>query len=395
MATILVIDDEGGYGAFLERYLSVLGFSAFVVKKGDQGLEFSKTVRPDLILLDWCLKEGFTAEETLRLFRSQPATQDVPVVVISGNKEEPEDEARARQAGACQFISKNEISDSVKDQTVFKRRLDALILGRVASPPRNRRSIKKVALPRPVGRVLLVDDDPEIRNMIALFLRDKGYSVLQADTASLGLSRAQAEAPDLIVLDLGLPDMDGLEVCSRLKTSSKTRPIPVLILTARVSRQSQLLAVEYMADHFLPKPLPDLEEFHGWVTALMRRRSHAADDRELLRVGDRLVVDVAAHTVTADERQIDDLPAILFQLLCELARRPGEVLSRDYLLMKIWHNSVRPHQVVTAVNRLKKRIGSPLVDWLQAVPGDGYRLIPTGVPLRPVRVEPPTPSENG
>ena len=377
MSTILVIDDEKGYGSFLNRYLGVMGFNVFVVATGDEGLELTRTIHPDLILLDWCLKKGCRAEETLRLLKSQPGTQGVPVVVISGIKESAEDEMRARRAGAAQFITKNEISDSAKEWVNFKRRLDALILDHCLSTGKPRAAaMKKPALPRAIGRILLVDDDQDMRDMVSLFLRDKGYTVLAAETGALGLSKAREESPYLIVLDLGLPDMDGLEVCAQLKAWPRTRPIPVLILTARSSRQAQLLAVEYSADHYLTKPLPDLDQFHTWVSALLRRKSHLVEAKGVLRVGDALVIDTNAHTVNAQDRVITDLPVTLFSLLCEFARRPGEILSRDFLLLKVWNNSVLPHHVSTAVARLKKRVGKPLENWLVCVPNDGYRLMP-------------------
>ncbi|MEK7382865.1 MAG: response regulator [Elusimicrobiota bacterium] len=397
MSTILVIDDDKGYGPFLNDYLGVMGFSACVVATGDAGLEFTKTVRPDLILLDWCLKKGFSAEETLRLFKSQPGTQGVPVVVISGIRVSAEDEMGARRAGAAQFITKNEITDSPKALAVFKRRLEALILDQSLSAGKPRAAaMKKPALARAIGRILLVDDDQDMRDMVSLFLREKGYTVLTAETGALGLSKAREESPDLVVLDLGLPDMDGLEVCAQLKAWPRTRPIPVLILTARSSRQAQLLAVEYSADHYLSKPLPDLDQFHNWVSALLRRKSHLVEPKGVLRVGDALVIDITAHTVNVQDRCIDDLPATLFQLLCEFARRPGEILSRDYLLLKVWNNSVLPHHVTTAVNRLKKRVGKPLEDWLVCVPDGGYRLIPDAgrKAERPRHAEPPASSEN-
>lgn len=397
MSTILVIDDDKGYGAFLDRYLAVLGFDPFVVATGDAGLEFTKTVHPDLILLDWCLKKGFRAEETLRLLKSQPGTQGIPVVVISGIKESAEDEMRARRAGAAQFITKNEIADSAKEQEIFTRRLQSLILGqRLAVRKPRAGGMKKPALPRVVGRVLLIDDDQDMRDMVGLFLREQGYTVLSAETGALGLSKAREESPDLVILDLGLPDMDGLEVCAQLKSWPRTRPIPILILTARSSRQAQLLAVEYSADHYLTKPLPDLNEFHNWVSAMLRRKSHLAPAKGVLRVGDALVIDTNAHTVNAQDRIIKDLPATLFSLLCEFARRPGEVLNRDYLLLKVWNNSALPHHVSTAVNRLKKRVGKPLEDWLVSVPNDGYRLTPGAGHKAPRRhhAKPPTSSEN-
>lgn len=378
MPTILVIDDEKNYyELFLERYLTHLGYTSFGVRSGEQGLEFVKNIQPDLILLDWCLKKSISGEETLRIFKSLPAMKNIPVIVISGIRENAEDELRARRAGAAQFITKSELSDTVADLQVFKRRLQALILDkRPKTPAPISNSAKNRAhAGRTNGRVLVIDDDPEIRDMIAFVLRDKGYTILTADKGEVGLAKARQDYPDLVILDLSLPDMDGLEVCTQLKASPKTRPIPVLILTARTSTQAQLLAVEYNADHYFTKPIPDLEEFHNWIAAFLRRRSHL-DGGSVLHVGSHLIIDTKAHTLTFKGRVIEKMPATLFRLLCEFARRPGEVLDRDYLVRRVWARRVREHNVDTNVSRLKNYLGDNADDWFVSVTGKGYRLLP-------------------
>lgn len=377
MPTILVIDDDSGYRKFLEDYLPKLDFECISVIRGEDGLELSKTVHPDLILLDWCLKEGMSGEETLRLFKSQPATKDVPVVVISGVKDTAEDDLRARRAGAAQFMVKWEISDSVRDQSVLQRRFRSLIMEHGIEAAR-RRSVatRPHRVAHPVGRVLLVDDDPDVLEILSLSLKDKGYTVLTAETGALGMSKARNEFPDLIVLDLGLPDMDGLEVCTRLKAWSQTRSIPVLILTGRSSHQTELLATEHSADHYLTKSIGAPDEFHDWVAALLRRQEHLPTSRDILRVGDALVIDTEAHTVSVQDRLITKMPITLFRLLCELARREGQLLSREYLIMKIWNNRARLRNVDTAATRLKHQLGEPVKEWILCVPSVGYRLTP-------------------
>lgn len=379
MPTLLVIDDDKEYRLFLESYLTRLGFNVFGVNGGDQGLEFSKNIRPDLILLDWCLKKGFSGEETLRLFKSRLATKEVPVVVISGIKETAEDEQRARRAGASLFFTKNEISDTIRDKDVFKRRLQALILDKQFQAGRSRQATVKSKRLAPVlrtaGRILLVDDDPVIRDMLPFALRDKGYTITTADRGAAGLTQAQQESPDLIILDLTLPDMDGLEVLTQLKTSPHTRAIPVLVLTGRVSTQAQLLAVEYGADHFFTKPNLDLEEFHNLIAAFLRRR-HNAVAPAVIRVGDQLVIDTKARTLNIGDRVMTKISKISFRLLCEFARKPGEILSYDYLVHRVWNDRVREHNVNTAVSRLKDVLGKIADDWFICVPGIGFRMLP-------------------
>lgn len=377
MPSILAIDDDKEYLPFLKKYLSKLGFDTTVVTSGEQGLEWCRKTRPDLILLDWCLKEGASGRQTLHLFKSQAATRDIPVIVISGINQDARDEIEAREAGAAHFFTKHEISDSVSQAESFRRHLIATMLLKEGTS-----LVRRVATPRPrkrprvQGRVLMIDDDEEMRGMVSFFLESKGCTMLTAGRASEGLARAQQESPDLVILDLGLPDMDGLEVCAQLKGNQKTRPIPLLILTSRSSTQARLLAVEYGADHYFTKPIRDLDDFHNWVGALLRRRSHFEVPKHVLRVGDVLLIDTVEHTVTVGGRLIKETPATLFRLLCEFARHPGEILSPEYLLRRVWGHPVRLHNVATAVSRLRQFLGSPVDEWIVTVQRVGFRFMP-------------------
>lgn len=374
MPTILVIDDDKGYSQFLDRYLSSLGLDAYLMPNGVSGLEFSRSVRPNLVLLDWCLERGISGEETLRFFKAQAATRDVPVIVISGIRQSAEDELRARRAGAALFMTKGEISDDIRDRSVFQRRLQALLLGQEVGPILSRAAAKRLPTNAP-GRVLVIDDDADIRDMLSMILRGKGYTVITAENGASGLIKAQQEHPDVVILDLSLPDMDGLEVCSQLKAYPRTRALPILLLTARASTQTQILAVEYGADHYFTKPIPDLDDFHNWIAAFRRRKSHL-DDTGVIRVGDKLVIDTQAHTLTVRDRVIKKMPATLFRLLCEFARRPGEILSRDYLVHNVWNDSVREHNVDTNVGRLKNCLGPVADEWFMCVAKKGFRMLP-------------------
>lgn len=377
MPSILVVDDDKEFGQFLDRYLSEIGFDAYLTSKGEDALELSKTVRPDLIMLDWCLKKSISAEETLRSFKCRPETKGISVIVMSGIMESAEDEMRARRAGAALFMTKCEIGDTAKDKRVFERRLRAMILGQDLSLSISHPTgtTKPALIGRESGRVLVIDDDPDVCDMISVILRDKGYTVITADRGAPGLAKARQAHPDLVILDLSLPDMDGLEVCSQLKAHPRTRALPILLLTARASTQAQILAVEHGADHYFTKPIPDLDEFHNWVAAFIRRKSHLEDTR-VIRVGDNLIIDVRSHTITVKDRVIENMPAIQFRLLCEFARKPGEVLSRDYLVHHVWHGRVKEHNVDTIVGRLKESLGAIAKDWFICVRGNGFRMLP-------------------
>jgi CheY-like chemotaxis protein len=137
MATIFIIDDEKGCRDLLERRLDALGFIAVAAASGDQGVEFSKTIKPDLILLGWNLNEGISGEETLRLFQTQRQTKDVPIVVLSGIDWSSAHESRVAQiSGAAKCIAKDEISNFLNDRAAFERCLQAA--GQTRASPRQK-----------------------------------------------------------------------------------------------------------------------------------------------------------------------------------------------------------------------------------------------------------------
>jgi DNA-binding response OmpR family regulator len=378
MPTILVVDDDAEFARFLERYLSRLGLSVFTVATGDEGLELSRTVAVDLVLLDWCLKKGVPAEEALKLFQSHPPTKGVPVAVMSGIKEGPEDEALARRCGAAQFFTKAELSDTVRDSQVFLRRIMALVMTREGGgtkvvQPGLKSLVRQTPMP---DRILVIDDDPAVRDILATFLREKGYSVACADSGALGIQKALQSSPDLIILDLGLPDIDGLDVCAQLKANPRTRRIPVLVLTGRSSKKTPYLTLEYSADHCLAKPIPDWDDFFGWVAALLRRRAHSGKHDSRIRVGNALTIDLASHVVILPDRTITDLAPSLFRLLCAFARHPEETLSREHLMLEALGHPVEPHHINLVVMRLKKCLGKDFEKWFVCVRGYGFRFTP-------------------
>jgi DNA-binding response OmpR family regulator len=173
-------------------------------------------------------------------------------------------------------------------------------------------------------RVLLVDDDERLCAMVAEYLAGAGYRVRCAHTGSDGLDAVRRDGSDAVVLDLMLPDMDGLEVCRRLRAESD---VPVLMLTARGDSTDRIVGLEMGADDYLPKPF-DPRELLARLRAVMRRGRRRPDD--VLRFG-RLEIDKAARLVRLDgvERP---LTAYQFALLLALAERAGRVLKRDQLM---------------------------------------------------------------
>ncbi|MFE6172291.1 response regulator transcription factor [Streptomyces sp. NPDC056464] len=224
------------------------------------------------------------------------------------------------------------------------------------------------------GRVLVVDDDAAIRRSLERGLRLNGFSVALADGGHAALAEARAAAPDLIVLDIGMPDLNGMDVCRILRDSGDD--VPVLMLSALDEVEDRVAGLQAGGDDYLIKPFA-LQELVLRVHALLRRRPPAATDR--IRVGG-LVLDPAAHQASLDERPLQ-LTRREFALLEVLARNAGLVLTREQLLDRVWGYDfeVRSDAVDTFVSYLRRKLeegGRPRV--LHTVRGVGF-VLRTGV----------------
>jgi DNA-binding response OmpR family regulator len=225
--------------------------------------------------------------------------------------------------------------------------------------------------------ILVIEDDPSIRLGLEDTLRAKGYTVLVAGKGELGLAMAAAQRPDLIVLDIMLPDIDGFEVCRRLKASRDgLAGIPVIMLTARGAELDRVRGLELGADDYVTKPF-SLMELLARVGVVLRRVGRGAGgDPAELRFGD-IVVDFVRQQTTKGGAAIE-LPSRAYAILKVFARRPGEVVTREQLLDEAWGYDKYPN-TRTVDNHLVK-LRRALEDeperprWLLTVHGAGYRL---------------------
>ena len=228
-----------------------------------------------------------------------------------------------------------------------------------------------------VRRILVVEDDRDIAQLVELHLRDLGAEVTLAHDGAAALELAQREPFDLLILDITLPSLDGLEICRRIRSSE--RYTPILMLTARSSEVDRIIGLELGADDYLTKPF-SIRELIARVKALQRRvdalskRENAADAK-LLAFGD-LRIDVEKHKVTVG-REVIDLTAKEFDLLLQFARHPGRVYTRAQLLDLVWgygHDGYE-HTVNSHINRLRTKIEKDHANpsFILTVWGVGYK----------------------
>jgi DNA-binding response OmpR family regulator len=220
--------------------------------------------------------------------------------------------------------------------------------------------------------VLVVEDEASIASFVSLYLKNAGYAVRTAATGSEALAQVAAQEPSLIVLDLMLPDIDGIEVCRRIRKASD---VPILMLTARDEDVDKIIGLEVGADDYLTKPF-NPRELVARVKSILRRATPAREERQSaqLRHGD-LLIDAGRREVHVGEEEIQLAPKE-FDLLWELLDHRGLVLTRDQLLERVWGYTFAgdTRTVDVHVRQLRRKLGeaSPIV----TVWGVGYKVSP-------------------
>ena len=225
------------------------------------------------------------------------------------------------------------------------------------------------------ARVLLVEDDPHIRELVALHLQLEGLTVVPVTDGNEGLARARAETFELIVLDVMLPGLDGVTVCRAIRRDSRNAEAPILMLTARRDEADKVLGLDSGADDYLTKPF-GVRELVARVRALLRRRRGASAAHAPAVQAGELTVEPARRQAKLGDREID-LTAHEFELLYVLAANRGIVFSREALVQRVWgdgtHITVR--SVDTLVKRLRRKLETDPAEpkYILTVWGSGYK----------------------
>jgi two-component system, OmpR family, KDP operon response regulator KdpE len=221
-----------------------------------------------------------------------------------------------------------------------------------------------------MGNILIVEDDPNIRKLVRVNLVKRGYTVSEAGDSHQAMAQFQAEPVDLVILDLMLPGMSGVDICTWIRGRSD---VPIIVLSARLEEDLKVAALDAGADDYVTKPFGH-EELLARVRAFLRRSyvSAKTNDKQV-QIGE-LNIDLEARRVLIGETDLH-LTRTEYAILAELAQRPDAIVTHDELLTKVWGPEYRGsnHYLHTYLGRLRKKLGE-YGDLLETVPGMGYNL---------------------
>ena len=222
------------------------------------------------------------------------------------------------------------------------------------------------------ARILVIEDEAPIRRFLKIAIESGGFAMLEADRGRLGIERAALEAPDLVLLDLGLPDMDGKAVIAAIREWST---VPILVLSVRDAETEKIAALDAGADDYVTKPFAT-GELLARIRALLRSRKAPDGERSMLSLGD-LAIDLAAHTVAVGGVEAK-LTRKEFEVLALLARHAGRLVTHKQLLTTVWGpaHTEDAHYLRIAVGHIREKLGDDAANpkFILTEPGVGYRL---------------------
>lgn len=223
--------------------------------------------------------------------------------------------------------------------------------------------------------ILVIEDEAHILELLRYNLEAQGYNVVLTDNGKDGLEKCKETNPDLVLLDLMLPDIDGIDVCKKLKSDEHLKNIPIIMLTAKSEEVDKILGLELGADDYITKPF-SIRELLARIKVVLRRSKNESEDNEIIKFGD-ITIDTEKHLVYKGNELLD-LTLKEFELLKLLSKNRGKVLTRDYLLDKVWgyEYAGETRTVDVHIRHLRKKIedDDKLPVYIETVRGIGYKL---------------------
>ncbi len=220
-------------------------------------------------------------------------------------------------------------------------------------------------------KIYIIEDEPDIRETLVYNFQKENFEVNSSGNGIKGLEDIKIKKPDVLILDLMLPDISGLEICRKIKNDDQLKNISIIMLTAKGDEVDRIVGFELGADDYVTKPF-SIRELILRVKVLQKKQTENIDSDKLLEIG-QISMDLDAHSVSIDKKQII-LTALEFKLLKHLAQRKGRVQTRDQLLGDVWGYSseVTTRTVDTHIKRLREKLGSAC-NYIQTIRGVGYR----------------------
>jgi len=222
-------------------------------------------------------------------------------------------------------------------------------------------------------KILVVDDEPDVTDLVAYHLKAKGFLVETLNDATASISKARTYNPDLVILDIMMPHLSGIQICRILRADPKLAKVPIIFLTAKSEPHDRIEGLESGADDYLPKPFSP-KELVLRVESILRRVSSSRETAVTkLSIGD-ILLDSETHRVTV-RGELLELTATEFKLLQLLMERQGRVQTREHLLLNVWNYSteIETRTVDTHVRRLREKLGDES-GWVETIRGVGYRI---------------------
>jgi two-component system phosphate regulon response regulator PhoB len=226
-------------------------------------------------------------------------------------------------------------------------------------------------------KILVVDDEPDVADLVAYHLKAKGYEVTTGNNSTDSIAAARLLLPDLIILDIMMPDLNGIQLCRILRADPRLARVPIIFLTARTEEADRINGFETGCDDYICKPFSTKELVLRVQSVLRRVSTVATPDAKRLQIG-RVILDIDRHEATVNGRVLE-LTATEFKLLQLLMERRGRVQTREHLLINVWNyeTEIETRTIDTHVRRLREKLGEE-AELIETIRGVGYRIADRG-----------------